>query len=521
MTTDTSLRAGRREWIGLAVLALPTLLISMDMTVLHLAVPYLSEDLKPGGSQLLWILDIYGFLIAGSLVTMGTLGDRIGRRKLLLIGAAAFGVASVLAAFAGNAETLIATRALLGIAGATLMPSTMALIRNMFTDPGQRTFAIGVWMTGFTVGMAIGPLVGGLLLENFWWGSVFLINAPVMVLLLVAGPFLLPEHRDPNAGRLDLASAVLSLATVLPVIYGLKDLAEHGAGWVPAVTIVAGLAVGVVFLRRQRTLADPMIDLKLLRNRSFNASLATQTLAIFAMGGAQFFVGQFLQLVLGLSPLEAGLWMLPSTVGAILGVNLAPVIVRYVRHAYLMGGGLALAALGLVLITQADGEIGLPIVVAGFTVISLGVGPAFTLTTDLIMATAPPERAGAASAITETGAEFGMAVGIAVLGSIGTAVYRGQAEGTLPAGIPPEAAEAARDTLGGAVAVGGQLPAPLGPDLLTAAREAFTSGMQVTVAVSAVIVAGVAVLAATLLRNIRPTGEPAPEPEPAVACETA
>src|SRR5687768_13525191 len=226
--TMTPARAGKREWIGLAAIALPCLLYAMDLTVLNLAVPKLSADLKPSSTQLLWIIDIYGFLVAGSLITMGTLGDRIGRRRLLMIGAVAFGVASVLAAFSRSAEMLIATRAVLGLAGATLAPSTLSLIRNMFLDADQRRVAIGVWITSYSVGAAIGPLVGGVLLEHFRWGSVFLIGVPVMVLLLVIGPSLLPEYRDPNAGRLDLLSAAMSLAAVLLVIYGLKKTAEDG-----------------------------------------------------------------------------------------------------------------------------------------------------------------------------------------------------------------------------------------------------------------------------------------------------
>src|SRR5512145_2618073 len=221
-------KATRREWIGLAVIALPCMLYSMDLTVLNLAVPQLSVDLQPTSAQLLWIIDIYGFLVAGSLITMGTLGDRIGRRRLLMIGAAAFGIGSVLAAFSTSAEMLIATRALLGLAGATLAPSTLSLIRNMFLDPHQRTFAIGVWVTSYSVGGAIGPLLGGIVLQYFWWGAVFLIGVPVMVLLLAVGPVLLPEFRDPRAGRLDLASAALSLGAVLAAIWGLKRIAEHG-----------------------------------------------------------------------------------------------------------------------------------------------------------------------------------------------------------------------------------------------------------------------------------------------------
>src|ERR671923_323794 len=299
-------KAGRCEWIGLAVLALACVVYAMDLTVLHLAVPQLSEDLEPTSSELLWITDIYGFLIAGLLITMGTLGDRIGRRRLLLIGAAGFGAASVVAAFSTSAEMLIAARAVLGVAAATLAPSTLSLIRNMFHDPAQRTVAIGLWVTSYSVGAAIGPLVGGLLLESFWWGSVFLLAVPVMVLLLVVGPRLLPEFRDPRPGRLDLASAALSLVSVLAVIYGVKRMAEDGFGPHSALSIAAGLVVGVVFLYRQGKLSDPMIDLRLFRVPSFSASLAANGLALFAVFGVDLFIAQYLQLVLGVGPFEAG-----------------------------------------------------------------------------------------------------------------------------------------------------------------------------------------------------------------------
>ena len=507
-------RAGRREWIGLAVLALPCLLYSMDLTVLHLAVPQLSADLKPSSTELLWIIDIYGFLVAGSLITMGTLGDRIGRRRLLLIGAAAFGVASVLAAFSTSAEMLIAARALLGVAGATLAPSTLSLIRNMFLDPRQRTTAIAVWVTSYSVGGAIGPLLGGVLLEFFWWGSVFLLGVPVMVLLLAVGPSLLPEFRDPDAGRPDLLSAALSLAAVLAAIYGLKQFAQDGLGWPPVASILAGLALGVVFVRRQMTLADPLLDLRLFRKPAFSASLATYALGILVAFGGFLFLPQYLQLVRGLSPLEAGLWTLPWSGAFVLGSMLTPPLVRRVRPAFVMAAGLALAAVGFAVFARVDADMAPAVFVGGSLIWSLGLAPVFTLATDLIVGTAPPERAGAASAISETGAEFGGALGIALFGSIGIAVYRGAMADGIPAGLSPEAAATARDTLGGAVALAEQLPAQLGAQLVEAAREAFIRGLQLTAAISAAGTLALAVLTAVLLRTARTGAEAEARSEP-------
>jgi MFS transporter, DHA2 family, multidrug resistance protein len=494
-------RAGRREWIGLAVIALPCMLYSMDLTVLNLAVPRLSADLQPSATQLLWIVDIYGFLVAGSLITMGTLGDRIGRRRLLLIGAAAFGVASVLAAFSTSAEMLIACRALLGVAGATLAPSTLSLIRNMFLDPEQRTFAIGIWVTSYSVGAAIGPLLGGIVLEYFWWGAVFLLGVPVMVLLLAIGPRLLTEFRDAQAGRLDFPSATLSLGAVLLVIYALKQIAEVGLGWVPVAAIGIGLALGIQFVRRQRALADPLIDLGLFRVPAFSASLATYMLACFVSFGAYVFIAQYLQLVLGLSPLEAGLWTVPSMVAFVAGSMLVPALTRRWQPAHVIGAGLLFAGAGFAMLTLVDASAGLVPVVAGSVMYSLGICPAVILPTDLVVGSAPVERAGAASAISETSAELGGALGIAILGSIGTAVYRRvMADGNIVS-VPPEAAEAARATLGGALAVAERLPNAAGAVLLGFAREAFTFGMQLTMIICAVAVVATAAVASVLLRR--------------------
>jgi MFS transporter, DHA2 family, multidrug resistance protein len=503
-------RAGRREWIGLGVLALACVLYSMDLTVLHLAVPSLSADLKPSSAQLLWIVDIYGFLLAGSLITIGTLGDRFGRRRLLLIGAAAFAAASLLAAFSSSAEMLIAARALQGIAGATLAPSTLSLIRNMFLDPAQRTLAIGVWITSFSAGAVIGPPIGGLLLEFFWWGSVFLLAVPVMVVLLVMGPLLLPEFRDPNAGRIDLRSAALSLAAVLAVVFGLKQGAQEGISGLPALSIVVGLVFGLLFVQRQRRLADPMVDPRLFRLPGFTVSLAAYLLATFVAFASFLFIFQYLQLVLGLSALDAALWSVPSFAAFIVGAMLTPLLVRRVRPAFVMSGGMAMAAAGYVLLTQVGGA-SLAVVVLASIVFSLGEAPTFTLATDLIIGSAPSERAGVAAAISETSSELGGALGIAILGTIGAAVYRGRMADTVPADVPHEAAEAARDTLGAAVAAGGQLPDPLSAELVEAANEAFIQGLHAAALASAIIAAATAVLVAVGLRHTRAGSEPEPD----------
>ncbi|MGH2649995.1 MAG: MFS transporter, partial [Actinomycetota bacterium] len=297
--------------------------------------------------------------------------------------------------------------------------------------------------------------------------------------------------------------AALSLVAVLGVIFGLKQIAQDGLGWVPVLSILAGLAVGIAFVRRQRRLADPLIDLRLFRAPGFSASLATYGLGIFIVFGGFLFLPQYLQLVLGLSPLQAGLWTLPWALAFVVGSQLTPRLVQRIRPAYLMAVGLALAAAGFAAFTQVDETSGFPVFLVGSVVFSLGLAPVFTLAIDLIVGVAPPERAGAASAIAETGAEFGGAIGIAVFGSIGIAIYRGVMAGGIPAGVPAEAAAAAQDTLGGAVEVAGQLHDRLGTTLIEAAREAFIQGVHVAASISVVGAIGLAIFVAVLLRHVR------------------
>ncbi|NUW35578.1 MFS transporter [Nonomuraea sp. SMC257] len=486
------------------------MLIAMDLTVLHLALPTLAADLRPGNAELLWIVDIYGFLIAGFLITMGAIGDRIGRRRLLLAGAVAFGVASVLSAFAVNAAMLIAARALLGVAGSTLMPSTLSLIRIMFRDPRQQGAAIGAWTGFFGLGTVVGPLVGGAFLELFSWGSVFLLGVPVMLLLLVSGPLVLPEYRDESVSRPDPISVIMSIAGVLALVFGLKRIAEDGLRPESGIAVVAGLALAALFLRRQGRLRQPLVDLSLFRTGLFGTALGMLVLATLLSAGSQFFVMQYLQLVRGLSPLQAGLWSLPTTVAMMIGAMAAPGLTSRVKLSALLAGGLVVAAAGMVLLIQVSGPSDLYAAVTGTAVIGLGLGPMISLGTGLIVGAAPPERAGAASAMASTGTELGSALGVAVIGSVGFAVYRANLADTLPEGLPAPVVAAARDTLAAAVNVARELPAVRGSALLSAARTAFVHGLQATAIVGAALAALLAVLAVTLLRDARTPGPPPP-----------
>ncbi len=507
MNSAGTAKAGRREWLGLAVLALSALMLSVDISVLFLALPQLSADLEPSITQQLWISDIYGFMLAGFLVTMGTLGDRIGRRRLLLIGAAAFGTASVVAAFSLNAPMLIVSRAILGIAGATLAPSTLALISNMFRDEKQRGSAIAIWTSCFIGGIALGPVLGGVLLDTFWWGSAFLIGVPVMAVLLVVGPRVLPEFRDPNAGRLDLTSVALYLAAVLPAIYGFKEIARNGWQPVPIATVGAGVAFGVLCVRRQWRLANPLFDLRLFRNRTFRSVVTIFLLVGVVQSGAFLMVNLYLQLVEGLSPLQAGLRLLPAAFAMIAATMAAPRIASRIRPASVMAASLVISAAGYLVISRVPASMGVTALMVGLAITNVGVGPIVALGYGLVLSAAPPEKAGSAASVNETGGEFGVALGIALLGTLGTAIYRFKMEDAIPAGVRADIADAARESISGAVSAAAHVPGRIGAGLLEAAHQAFTTALNTVAGISAIVFVGLAVLAAISLRELRPVGE--------------
>ncbi|GAA0315945.1 MFS transporter [Kineococcus aurantiacus] len=498
--TPVPTRPTSRQWAALAVLVLPVLLISIDMTVLSFALPAISEAVSPTGTQLLWIVDGYSLAIAGLLVTMGTLGDRHGARKLLLAGSAGFGVVSLLAAFADSATALIAARVALGVFGATLMPSTLSLLRSTFTDREQRRTAFAVWAGGFAAGGAVGPIVGGWLLERFWWGSVFLLNVPFMVALLVLTPLVVREHRTPGThGRLDLTSVAVSVLALTSLVYGVKTLAEHGPTLVPVSATALGVALAVVFVRRQQRLAEPLLDVDLFRLPVFRASVLANLMSVCGMTGMLFAVSQHLQLVLGLRPLHAGLLLLPGAVVTFAAGLLAARLARRLRLDLLITAGLLLGSAGyavMALLGSGTGTGPAVQLAVAFAVLCAGAGLAETLTNDAILSAAPASRTGAASAISETAYEVGAVLGTTVLGSVLNAVYRHRVD--VPAG-----AEQARETLGAAVQVAATRPD--GQALLDSARAAFTHGLDATAAAGLVLTAAAALL---VWRSLRPRGVP-------------
>lgn len=492
-------RATVREWAGLILLMLPMLTISTDLTVLFLALPTITVDLDPTASQSLWIMHVYGFLIAGFLVTMGRLSDRIGSRRMLHIGAVAFAALSVVAAFSVSADMLIIVRALLGIAGATLMPSLLSLLRTMFRDDVQRRMAIAIMMSSFAVGTAIGPLVGGVLLEFFWWGSVFLISVPPLALLVLLGPRLLPESTGHSRIRLDLVSVALSVTGMLAVVYGLQELAagqETGEGSVlPNLAITgAGILLLAAFVWRQHRLQQPLFDLGLLTNRRTAVSLITLLFLGVTMTGLLYLLTQFLQWVGGLSPLQAALWTLPYIAASIAGSLLAPKLSVRLGSPVVVAIGVSVAALGagmLAVVTSSSTP--LPLLVAGMSIVGLGHGLAVALVTDLIISHAPSEKTGSAAAAGEVSGELGTALGAAGAGAIGMVAYRSSLAENLPSGVPAEVANRAMTSIHEGVTTA-EILVPRGPALLEAVHDAIALGMQSFASVGSALLAIPAVL---------------------------
>lgn len=467
-----------KAWAALAVLMLPTMLIAIDNTVLAFALPAIAEDFRPSAATQLWIVDVYSLVLAALLVPMGSLGDRIGRRKMLMIGATGFAAVSALAAFAPTAGALVGARALLGFFGAMLMPPTLSLIRNIFTNADSRRLAIAIWAACFTAGAALGPIVGGALLEHFRWGSVFLVAVPILLPLLVLTPVLVPESRDPNPGPLDPISIALALATMAPVVWAIKSLAHDGLSTVALVALVAGLASGWLFVRRQNIIATPMLEMRLFSHAPFSSSVLTNFLSIVGLIGFIFFMSQHLQLVLGLSPMTAGLVTLP---GAVVSMVAGLAVVRLAQHFAphrLIIAGLLFVAAGFALILLFRHNLTAVAVIVSLMTLELGVGISQTISNDTIVASVPPAKAGAASAVSETAYELGAVIGTATLGTVFTSFYRHNIE--LPRGLSPAHAADAGESIGGAVAVAGELPGPIGERLLESARTAFDSGIAPT-----------------------------------------
>jgi len=505
------------RWLALGVLTLGVLLIGVDGTVLAVATPSITADLGASATDVLWIGDIYSFVLAGLLIVMGSIGDRLGHKKLLLSAATAFAIISAAAAYAPSVGLLIGARALLGVAGAALAPSTLALIRGLFPQGRERSVAVGIWASGFSAGSALGPVVGGLLLEHFWWGSVFLINLPVVVLLVLGGFVLVPELSDRSREPWDLPGAGMLLVGTLGLVYALKEGAAHGLSAGIAITGLAGAGALTLFVRRQLRLRTPLIDVRLFRSRAFSGVIIANLLAMLGLSGVVFFLSQFFQLVDGYSPMQAGLAELPAAVGAAAFGVLAGVAVRFWSPRAVLASGLTLVGAAMASLTLISPSTGYPPLGIALFAVGMGLGLVYTVANDVILASVPPERAGAAAAISETSFELGMALGVATLGSVVAGVYRGM---DIPAGTSDVVAAQARETLSSAHQAAAALPAGPARDLLSAAQSAFTDGLAVAAGLgSALLLASAA--AVWVLLGPRPVQPQRPATHPRDLCNSA
>ena len=492
-------KAGPRQWASLVVLMLPVLLVSVNNTALSFALSAISQGLHPTASQLLWIVDVYPLILAALLIPMGSLGDRMGRRKMLMIGSTGFGLVSLFAAFAPTAEWLLAARVGIAVFGSMLLPATLSLLRSVFRDDRQRTLAIAIWTAGFSAGAALGPIAGGFLLNHFWWGSVFLLAVPVLLAFLVAAPLILPESKDPHPGPVDPLSIVLAVLTMAPVVYGIKSLATGGSVLHGVLFIAVGALCGLLFARQQVAKDYPMLDLRFFRSPRFSGGLSVNMVSNVALFGFLFFFTQYLQLVNGTDPMTSGLLMVPGLVLSILAGLGAERIARLVGIRTAVVLGLLLVAAGFFVVAFTDQMASSAPILVAFTVMSAGTGLATTLSTDLVVSSVPEAKAGAASAVSETGYEVGAVLGTAVLGGLTTAFYQAHLE--LPAAVSADSAQIAHETLGGALDVAAESPA--GSVIADAAVAAFSSGMQWTALIGGVVVAVVALVLARVLRADR------------------
>lgn len=507
-TAETAQRATWRQWLALALLTLPLLMAATDMTVLFMALPTITADLAPGSTQMLWILHVGEFLAVSLVLTMGWLGAKVGRRRLLMIGVTVYGLASLGAAFASTPEALIAMRAVMGMAAASMTPSIMALLRVMFANPRQFSMAVAVVMSAFSAGTALGPPIGGFVLEHFWWGAVFLLNVPIAALVL-ASHRLLPGYRESVQGRVDIRSVALSMAAIISIIYGLQEIAEHSAAgshsplWPYIAAVIGGLLLGAMFVRRQLRLTEPLMDMRMFATPAFTVSVGTMLVMLLAFGGVDMLLAQYLQTSLGLTPGEAGLLLVAPAVASIVGGMVAPVLTRWMRPAIAMGGGLLLASASAATLALTLGTVGAFALITMATLLALALGPIFTLAPNLIMVSAPVRKAGSAAAMSDVAGGFGGALSMAFLGSLAAVIYRSDLNDAQLDGVSESARETAGENVGGAVGVAEQLPEDAAQQLLEAAFAAFTTAVQAGYGVAAVLSALLGLGVLWLLRHTR------------------
>ncbi|MFE0515368.1 MFS transporter [Streptomyces sp. NPDC058964] len=492
--------AGANRWVVLVVLCVSLLLVALDATVLHVAVPAVTEDLRPGAIELLWIVDVYPLVCASLLILFGTLGDRVGRRRILLLGYALFGVASAVAAFAPSAQVLILARALLGVGGAMIMPATLSILRQVFPDRRERALAIGVWSAVAAVGAAVGPLLGGFLLEHFWWGSVFLVNIPLMLVSLPVGRLLLPESTGERNGPWDVVGALMAAAGLFGVVLGVKRLGggEPVASVFTLVPLVLGALLLALFVRRQRRRPYPLVDLRMFTRPAFSTSVGCIVLAMLALVGLELIAAQYLQLVLGLSPLETGLRLLPLTVAAMASGLAGARMLRRFGPRRMVCFGFLLTAAAVLTLTAMGGDDNAGLLLAGFVLLGFGLETTLFGAYESMLSEAPSDQAGGAAAIGETSYQLGAGIGIALLGSVMNAAYA-PGLASVP-GVPASASASAGHSLGEAYDVAGRLGGPAGAALRRAARDSFVHGLHVTLLVSGGLLLLGAVMALRLPR---------------------